>query len=551
MAIKIPRLGKTRHGTFYVRVYFFAQNGQRKLQQFSLNTKNPEEARALALKFNFQIETSRVMKREKTTIEKINELITSPLKHTAADGESIDFDPSNPAESAWAKQWKKDKDIELIALRSKEQNEQSATLQNLLKQQQEKLEDEERKKSIAFERAYDRHLEAQDPYRYTSKVIQKSMIFSEATELYLLEKKTDNAASTIIEKRRTYKDFVNIYGDLVINMINKSEISAWKTSDLRRELGANRINKRLGQLNDFFRWAIDNGHYTASDKSPCDNLFISGKSKLAKQTERKEPFSDDDIKKLFGVVVVVVDIDKKQVEKKVSYEQRMFAPDHYWIPLVCLFSGARREEIGDLLTANVQTVDGVPCFQIEKGKTAAARRVVPIHSQLIELGFLEYASARKAAGDIQLFPHRAKGAGGRSKEAGRMFAKREREDCQITSTRKTIHSLRHSFITRLAQIKADPNHSFQITGHADENSKTVHAAVYTHGMGLRALAETVELLKYPMTFKRLADPTFNAYFNTAGGRGEDEKKAARAVRQAQHLAAKATREERNRDHRKK
>lgn len=522
MAIKIPRLGKTRHGVFYVRVYFFAQNGQRKLKQHSLFTKNPEEARALALKFNLQIEERRMNN----------------------DGTKNLFEKRWTAEERDTLFNKFELDLSKGVMKSDGTAEDRAAMMEAIK-----LYKEIHGKEPPIQEATN---QAPPPQGFTPpRVLRRGKLFSEATELYLLEKQTDNAATTIVEKRRTYKDFLATYSDLDINLINKPEIVAFKTADLRRELGANRINKRLGQLNDFFRWAIDNEHYTASGTSPCDKLFISDKSKLAKQTEKKEPFSNDDLKKLFGVVVVVEKQGEKLSEKQISYAERMFAPDHYWIPLVCLFSGARREEIGDLLTENVQTIDDVQCFQIEKGKTAAARRVVPIHSELIKLGFLEYAAARRAAGDIQLFPHRAKGAGGRSKEAGRMFAKREREDCKITTSRKTIHSLRHSVITRLAQVKAQSEHSYQITGHADENSKTVHSQVYTHGMGLLALAETLELLKYPMEFERVPDPTFSAYFNTAGGRGEDEKKAARAAKQAEHLAAKAAREERNRDKRKK
>ena len=66
-----------------------------------------------------------------------------------------------------------------------------------------------------------------------ARILTKSMRFSEATAAYLDEKKHQNVAATILEKSRTYKDFVDIYGDLEINLISKAEIVQWKTADLK------------------------------------------------------------------------------------------------------------------------------------------------------------------------------------------------------------------------------------------------------------------------------------------------------------------------------
>ena len=106
MALKIPRLSTNRHGVFYIRVYFFDQSGKRRLKQHSLRTKDCTQARVLALRFNLEFETRCQMERKKIGLEALLDAISNPLKHTASDGESIDFDPSNPAELAFAKQWK-------------------------------------------------------------------------------------------------------------------------------------------------------------------------------------------------------------------------------------------------------------------------------------------------------------------------------------------------------------------------------------------------------------------------------------------------------------
>jgi integrase len=345
------------------------------------------------------------------------------------------------------------------------------------------------------------------------RVLAKSMPFSEATAAYLVEKRQDNAAQTLVEKGRTYKDFTDVFGDLDLNLYTKAEIVQWKTADLKRGLGANRINKRLGQINDFFNWAINHGHYTAHPTSPVEGLFISNKSKLQAKTEHYEPFSNDELKAIFSS----------------EYLDDMPKPDHYWIPMVALFSGARREEIASMKASNVKTVDGVPCFQIEGGKTADARRVVPIHPQLNALGFLKYAEYVQGMGVEYLFPYLNDGANGRGKNAGRQFSllldKRG-----IKDDRKVFHSFRHTVITRLHVLGSNVAHVMQMTGHRGEAANTVHFGTYTHDVGLQALAETLAKLAYPLDFVALQhkDPAFKAFLSRWAVQEARKAKAAQA-----------------------
>ena len=71
----------------------------------------------------------------------------------------------------------------------------------------------------------------------------------------------------------------------------------------------------------------------------------------------------------------------------------------FWIPLLCLWHGARRNEIGHLLTSDIRKIDGIWIINIDgrvgggdgkKIKTAASRREIPLHPKLIEIGFLRW-----------------------------------------------------------------------------------------------------------------------------------------------------------------
>jgi integrase len=82
----------------------------------------------------------------------------------------------------------------------------------------------------------------------------------------------------------------------------------------------------------------------------------------------------------------------------------------YWIPIMGIYTGARVGELCQLAMADIETVDGVPVIRItdqgeeQSVKTEAGRRVVPVHPELIRLGFLDYVSALRETGAKRLFP---------------------------------------------------------------------------------------------------------------------------------------------------
>lgn len=470
--IKVPRLKVNRYGVFCVRVYWRDTAGKLRESLHSLGTKNASIARIIGLQFNEAFERKRHMN------EKFNFPHLDGLVH------------------------KYELDIGRGIMKADSLDDHTRLMQAL----------------DAYKRINSDTLNLQDAMNRGRKppsmsgILAKSMPFSQVSAAYLIEKQHDNAPQTILEKERTYKDFVEIFGDLDINLYNKPELVQWKTNDLKRGLGANRINKRLGQVNDMFNWAIAHGHYTAHPTSPVEGLYISNKSKLAAKTESYEPFSNDELKAIFSS----------------TYTEEMAKPDHYWLPLVSLFSGARREELASLKASNVKTIDGVPCFQIEGGKTADARRVVPIHKQLQSMGFMDYARHVQNMGVEYLFPYLNDGANGRGKNAGRQFAKLL-DKRGIKDDRKVFHSFRHSVITRLHTTGANVAHVMQMTGHRGENTQGVHFQTYTHDVGLLALSETLAKLAYSLEFEaiKLTDPTFGVFLNRWKMQEERKTKATK------------------------
>ncbi|HIF9402661.1 TPA: hypothetical protein ACX6RY_002635 [Photobacterium damselae] len=80
-----------------------------------------------------------------------------------------------------------------------------------------------------------------------------------------------------------------------------------------------------------------------------------------------------------------------------------------------LYHGLRPAEACQLRVVNVRTKDGYQCFVVsedgenQRVKTTSSIRYVPIHSALINQGFLDYLAKRKSARYIQLFSYKPEG----------------------------------------------------------------------------------------------------------------------------------------------
>lgn len=461
--IRVPRLKTNRHGIYCLRVLWLDESGKRREVQHSLGTKSPTVARLLALQFNLKIEHQRMTNRKPSSnLQAILDDIARPFELDLSKGIMKADGPDDHARM-------------MEALKTyKEIHGVYPPLQEAMNMGRPTLAPNEAQK----------------------RLLTRSKKFSEVVALYLEERKLDNKENTRKDKARTYADFQDLLGDLEINLFTKAEGVQWKTHEMSRGIKANSVNSRIGELNDLFKWAINNGHYTASDKSPVDGLRIGKKSQLAAKTQSYEPFSNDELKAIFGT----------------GYLKKFNKPDFYWIPLVALFTGARREELASLRASNVNTVDGIASIQIEDGKNQNARRLVPIHPQLISMGFMDYAKHVQGLGVEYLFPYLVDGPNGKGKNVGRHFSK-WLGNLGIDSPRKVFHSFRHTVITRLHATGANPAHVMQIAGHADE-AKGVHFNTYTHDVGLKALADTLSKLTYTFDLQalQLQEPTFSKFY---------------------------------------
>jgi len=150
-----------------------------------------------------------------------------------------------------------------------------------------------------------------------------------------------------------------------------------------------------------------------------------------------------------------------------------------WIPLLLLFTGARRDEIGQLTTNRVLFSEGVNYIAIDPVdddgslKTDESKRNVPLHARLVELGFMEYVEAIRKSGGGLLFPVLKKNARGQyAAKWGDWWSRYIRGTVGITDKAiSPAHSFRHLFITECRRLKFRQDYERALVGHTKSGSQ--------------------------------------------------------------------------------
>jgi integrase len=117
-------------------------------------------------------------------------------------------------------------------------------------------------------------------------------------------------------------------------------------------------------------------------------------------------FSTDEVVTLFGLPIWNGSAGESE---RLNIGEAVFHDASYWLPLMAIYNGARREENCGLLVSEIDDDGELPCFRVEnnwirKLKSVQSKRRIPIHPELVRLGFLEYVAALRNCGHQLLFP---------------------------------------------------------------------------------------------------------------------------------------------------
>ncbi|EHU4841172.1 tyrosine-type recombinase/integrase [Vibrio parahaemolyticus] len=183
------------------------------------------------------------------------------------------------------------------------------------------------------------------------------------------------------------------------------------------------------------------------------------KSRGTKASQQRDRWQLKELKKLFS-----------------SSEYRKKDAQFNWATKLQIYQGCRPSEVCQLTTNDIQIIEGVPCITIsdsetdQRLKTSNAFRTIPLHSQLIKEGFLEYVQGRREQKQKQLFDYKPHGE---NKDWSFRYrtnlGKLQTAIGMKPNARPTAYSFRHTFVDEL-KIADTPEHIVaEIVGHAHPN----------------------------------------------------------------------------------
>jgi integrase len=122
---------------------------------------------------------------------------------------------------------------------------------------------------------------------------------------------------------------------------------------------------------------------------------------------------------------------------------------------------------------------------------------------LLKLGIVEYAKARKLAGEVYLLPNVERGVRGRGMGAKiSIWWPRWTKNYKGITKRAVFHSLRHGFTQALIAAEVPEVVVKQLVGHHDASMTT---GTYGRRLDVRQLAAAVAILDYSNEVHALRD----------------------------------------------
>ena len=353
---------------------------------------------------------------------------------------------------------------------------------------------------------------------------ERTVHFSELRTAYLKSlsyratggRKKPPTAKTLSEYESSTEFFTIVMGDMRIGEIDKeiasvyfsilkqlpanlNKISKYKGKSIKELIAIKAppqsevtVSKKIERISTMFKWAIEEKRKWGIEANP----FIGfGQEESIESTRR--PFTNDELRALLT---------------HPNFISRKFTNSYtFWLIPLALFTGARLGELCQLDLKDFIEVEGVACIDIndteaievvpvegggkKRVKNKNSRRLVPIHSKLIDIGLLRHVDSLRKQGKVHLFPELSNERRDGKGHAASNWFQRFRKSVGVNAKQETVfHSFRHTFITNILDSEIAPHMLAPIVGHEAE---LVTGKIYWNKKDASKRKPTVEIFKLP------------------------------------------------------
>lgn len=322
-------------------------------------------------------------------------------------------------------------------------------------------------------------------------------LISTLIEEYLIEHKDAWTPRTLINYTSDLNVFQRLIADVPINRFTKHDASNVReklktlpknNSKSGEPISSRRANNLLTNISSFFSWCEKERDLINS------NVFYGKSLPVPNDDEGRERFTEEDLLTIFT---------NKRFTK--PDKKRMF---NYWVPIIAYYSGMRLAEISFLRKQDIIQVNGIWAFAIKPFqiddkkrtiKNKKSTRTIPIHSDIIKLGFLDYVESCK--GELLFDTKRANHK--HDDAIGKSFGVFKKK--LGLPEGKVFHSFRMTFMDIAAQQNLDLVLIKDFVGHSHSGDVTLSSYVSRASVE-RLNEQLLTKIKFPLNLLSMLQP---------------------------------------------
>lgn len=321
-----------------------------------------------------------------------------------------------------------------------------------------------------------------------------SILFSELHKMFLEHKVKSGLSKTL---QAEYKRFLSDWNELV----EDKPIDEYKRRDFKEfilnisNLPKRNLREYKGKtVIELLELDVPENHGIAPRTATQYKKWLQGVFSYSVEQELLGQSPVKNLKLNLDISKTYSNYTNTEVRSLILSAEKEATEWHKWLVLIGAYTGMRLGEINGLVKGAIKSDEetGIDYILVTDKfggslKTVAAKRLVPIHSKLIEAGFMDWLSRSSD----KLFSVE-------SKTMTQWFSQ-FRENCNIErysqyDERKVFHSFRHTVITMARSKGVGLDKIQQVIGH--EKTSAGITDRYTHEFPLKELQEVIESIDY-------------------------------------------------------